>query len=326
MLKKYTTLFAACCIAAVTLPAYAAKADDYPNKPVKVVVPFPPGGATDVVGRLVADRLQRALGQPFVVENRSGASGNIGVAEVVRSAPDGYTLVIGAPQTLTINPQLFDNLTFDPQKDLDPIIMVASVPNVLITNKDLPVNSVSELIDYAKKNPGKVRYGSSSIGSTPHLSAEMFNSMAGVKIQHIPYRGSSPALQDLIGGQIEMMFDNLPASLPQIKAGNVKALAVTTREPSKSAPDLPTLDSSGLKGFESRGWFSVLAPAGTDIKIRQRINDEINAALKDPDFLTKLQNVGADPVGGSIEDFQQAMKDETDRWGKVIKEAGVKIE
>src|SRR5690606_4922002 len=172
------------------------------------------------------------------------------------------------------------------QKDLDPIIMVASVPNVLITNKDLPVSSVSELIDYAKKNPGKVRYGSSSIGSTPHLSAEMFNSMAGVKIQHIPYRGSSPALQDLIGGQIEMMFDNLPASLPQIKAGNVKALAVTTREPSKSAPDLPTLDASGLKGFESRGWFSVLAPAGTDVKIRQLINDEINAALKDPEFLT----------------------------------------
>lgn len=326
MLKTITTLLAGGCIAMVALPVTAANADGYPSKPVRIVVPFPPGGATDVVGRLVAERLHKSLGQTFVVENRSGASGNIGVAEVVRSAPDGYTLVIGAPQTLTINPQLFDNLTFDPQKDLDPVIMVASVPNVLITNKSFPVNSVKDLIEYAKQNPEKVRYGSSSVGSTPHLSAEMFNSMAGVQIQHIPYRGSTPALQDLIGGQIEMMFDNLPASLPQIKAGTVKALAVTTMERSKSAPDLPTLDEEGVKGFESRGWFGVLAPAGTDRAILTRINEEVNAALRDPAFLERLESVGADPVGGSIEDFQRSIQEESARWAKVIKEAGVKIE
>lgn len=303
-----------------------ASAGDYPNRPVKVVVPFPPGGATDVAGRLVAERLQNALGKPFVVENRSGASGNIGVGEVVRSPADGYTLVIGAPQTLTINPLLFDDISFDPKKDLDPVVMVASVPNVLIVNKDLPVSSVPELIQYIKDNSGKVRYGSSSVGSTPHLSSEMFASMTGTKIAHIPYRGSTPALQDLIGGHIEMMFDNLPASLPQIQAGTVKALAVTTLERSKSAPDIPTLDEQGVKGFESQGWFALLAPAGTDPVILEQINSVVNDALREPEFIARLANVGADPVGGSSQDFRDAIQAESDRWAEVIKEAGIKVE
>lgn len=324
MLQK--TFGALAMVCALTGVGGLAHASDYPNRPVRVVVPFPPGGATDVVGRFVAERLQNALGQPFVVENRSGASGNIGVSEVVRSASDGYTLVVGAPQTLTINPLLFNNLTFDPQKDLAPIVMVASVPNVLIVNKNLPVKSVQELVKYIQDNPDKVRYGSPSVGSTPHLSSEMFATMTGATIQHIPYRGSAPALQDLIGGQIEMMFDNLPAALPQIRAGTVKGLAVTTLERSGSAPDLPTLDEEGVKGFESRGWFSLLAPAGTDRAILERINSVVNDALKEPEFLQRLAGVGADPVGGSIEDFRDAIKAESVRWAKVIKEADIKIE
>ncbi|WP_299451500.1 tripartite tricarboxylate transporter substrate binding protein [uncultured Pigmentiphaga sp.] len=323
MLKKWIT-------ATLTVLLFSlggsALADDYPNRPVKIVVPFPPGGATDVAGRLVAERLQKAFGKPFVVENRSGASGNIGVAEVVRSPADGYTLVVGAPQTLTINPLLFKNIPFDPQKDLEPVVMVASVPNVLIVNKNLPVNSVPELIQYIKDNPGTVRYGSSSVGGTPHLSSEMFASMIGAKIEHIPYRGSAPALQDLLGGHIEMMFDNLPASLPQIRAGAVKALAVTTLQRSKSAPDIPTLDEQGVKGFESRGWFSLLAPAGTDQKIVEKINKAVNEALQDPEFRERLASVGADPVGGSPQDFRKAIQAESERWAKVIQEAGIKAE
>lgn len=323
MLKKWIT-------ATLTVLLFSlggsALADDYPNRPVKIVVPFPPGGATDVAGRLVAERLQKAFGKPFVVENRSGASGNIGVAEVVRSPADGYTLVVGAPQTLTINPLLFKNIPFDPQKDLEPVVMVASVPNVLIVNKNLLVNSVPELIQYIKDNPGTVRYGSSSVGGTPHLSSEMFASMIGAKIEHIPYRGSAPALQDLLGGHIEMMFDNLPASLPQIRAGAVKALAVTTLQRSKSAPDIPTLDEQGVKGFESRGWFSLLAPAGTDQKIVEKINKAVNEALQDPEFRERLASVGADPVGGSPQDFRKAIQAESERWAKVIQEAGIKAE
>ena len=298
----------------------------YPDRPVKVIVPFPPGGATDIVGREISDRLARALGQPFVVENRSGASGNIGMEAAARSAPDGYTLVVGAPQTLTINPQLFRSNPFNPQKELDPIVVVATVPNVLIINPKLPVSSVKELIAYAKARPGKVNYGSSSIGGTPHLSSELFKSMTGTDIMHIPYRGSSPALTDLMGGQIDMMFDNLPASLPHIRSGRVKALAVTTKQRSDAAPELPTMDEAGVPGFESQGWFSLLAPAGTPPAILEKINAEVNKILATDSFKERLANVGAQPLGGSIADFRQLLDTETQRWSKVIKFADIKVE
>lgn len=298
----------------------------YPDRPVKVIVPFPPGGATDIVGREISDRLARALGQPFVVENRSGASGNIGMEAAARSAPDGYTLVVGAPQTLTINPQLFKSNPFNPQKELDPIVVVATVPNVLIINPKLPISSVKELIAYAKERPGKVNYGSSSIGGTPHLSSELFKSMTGTDIMHIPYRGSSPALTDLMGGQIDMMFDNLPASLPHIKSGRVKALAVTTKQRSDAAPELPTMDEAGVPGFESQGWFSLLAPAGTPPAILEKINAEVNKILATDSFKERLANVGAQPMGGSIADFRQLLDTETQRWSKVIEFADIKVE
>ena len=282
----------------------------YPGKPVKTI----------------GERLQAALGQPFVVDNKAGASGNIGMGEAVRSPADGYTLVLGAPQTLTINPQIFANLPFDPQKDLAPIAVIASVPNVLVVTNKLPVKTPQELLAYAKANPGKLNYGSSSIGGTPHLSAEMFKAMTDTAIVHVPYKGSAPAVQDLVGGQIEMMFDNLPAALPQIRAGNLRALAVTTLKRSPSAPELPTLDESGLKGFDSQGWFALLAPVGTPAAILEKINAEVNKALATPEFRERLQAVGAEPVGGTIDDFKQRIRQETERWAKVIKFANIKAQ
>ena len=305
-------------------PAQAQPA--YPNKPVRLIVPFPPGGATDIVARAVAERLQVALGQPFIVDNRAGASGNIGMAEAVRAPADGYTLVLGAPQTLTINPQLFANLLFDPQKELAPIVVVASVPNVLIVSNKLAVRTPQELVAYARRNVGRLNYGSSSIGGTPHLSAEMFKSMTGTFIVHVPYRGSAPALQDLIGGQIDLMFDNLPAALPHIRSGSVRGLAVTTLKRSAAAPELPTLDESGVKGFDSQGWFALLAPVGTPQPILDRINAEVNKTLATADFRERLRQVGAEPVGGSIEDFRQRIRQETERWARVIKFASIKAE
>lgn len=301
-------------------------AADYPNRPVRVIVPFPPGGATDIVGRDIADQLSRALKQPFVVENLSGASGNIGMTTAARSAPDGYTLVVGAPQTLTINPLLFKSNPFNPQKELAPIAVVATIPNVLIVNPKLPVSSVDELVQYIKDRPGKVNYGSSSIGGTPHLSSELFKSLTRTDILHIPYRGSSPALTDLMGGQIEMMFDNLPAALPHIQSGRVKALAVTSAQRSPAAPDLPTMQEAGVPDFESQGWFSLLAPAGTPQPVLEKINLEVNKILATDAFRQRLSNVGAEPKGGSIDDFRQLLDTETQRWAKVVEFADIKVE
>jgi tripartite-type tricarboxylate transporter receptor subunit TctC len=306
--------------------ATAIFAQDFPTKPIKIIVPFPPGGATDTISRAVAERLQAVLNKPVIVENKAGASGNIGVAEVVRSAPDGYTLVMGAAQTLTINHQLFDKMGFTPQKDLAPIVVVASVPNVLVVANRLPAKNLQELIALAKANPGKFSSGSSSTGGTPHLTLEMFKTVTGTSIVHVPYKGSAPALQDLAGGQIEMMFDNLPAALPLISGGRVRPIGVTSLKRTASAPDIPTLDEMGLKGFETQGWFGLLAPAETPFAILEKLNVEVNKMIQSPEFRERLVKAGADPVGGSIDDFRQRLKAETDRWGRVIKEANVKAE
>jgi len=304
----------------------AVLAQNYPTRPIKIVVPFPPGGATDIIGRAVAERLQAVFNRPVIVENKAGASGNIGVAEVVRSAPDGYTLVMGAAQTLTINHQLFDNMGFLPQRDLAPIIVVESVPDVLVVANRLPAKNLQEFIALVKANPGKFSSGSSSTGGTPHLTLEMFKSTVGAAIVHIPYKGSAPALQDLAGGQIEMMFDNLPAALPLIAGGRVRPIGVTTLKRTASAPDVPTFDEMGLKGFESQGWFGLLAPVGTPPAILERLNAEVNKMIQTPEFRDRLVKAGADPVGGSIDEFRQRLKSETDRWGRVIKAANVKAE
>lgn len=322
-----TVARASAAMMAAGLPALGLAQAAYPSKPVRLIVPFPPGGATDLVARAIAERLQVALGQPFVVDNRSGASGNIGMAEAARAAPDGYTLVLGAPQTLTINPILFKKgLNFDVARDFAPIVVVASVPNVLVVTNRLPAKTPQELIAYARQHVGKLNYGSSSVGGTPHLSSEMFKAMTNTFILHVPYRGSAPALQDLIGGQIDLMFDNLPASLPHIKAGSVRALAVTTLKRSPSAPEIPTLDESGVKGFDSQGWFALLAPSGTPTPILERINAEVNTILATPEFRARLERVGAEAVGGSIDDFKQRIRSETERWSNVIRFANITAE
>jgi tripartite-type tricarboxylate transporter receptor subunit TctC len=298
---------------------------DYPDKPVRVIVPFPPGGATDIVGREISEKLSQAFKQTFIVENKPGASGNIGIEMAARAPADGYTLVIGAPQTLTINPQLM-KMSFDPQKELAPIVVIASVPNVLVVNPKLPVNSVRDLIALAKKQPGKLSYGSSSIGGTPHLSAEMFKAMTGTYILHIPYKGSSPALTDLMGGHIDFMFDNLPAALPFIQSGALKALAVTTLKRSPSLLNTPTMVEAGVPDFDSQGWFSLLSPTATPTEVLEKINIEVNKILLTDDFKAKLAKVGANPIGGSRSEFQNRIQMETKRWGSVIKAANIKAE
>jgi tripartite-type tricarboxylate transporter receptor subunit TctC len=301
-------------------------AQNYPNRPIKLIIPFPPGGSTDIVGRAMAERLQIALGQPIIVENKAGASGNIGIGEATRAAPDGYTLVIGSPQTLTINHQIIKSTPFNPQKDLAPIVVIASVPNVLLVNNKLPVKNAQELIAFAKANPGKLSGGSSSIGGSPHLALESMKATYGLDIVHVPYKGSAPALQDLIGGQISMMFDNLPAALQLINGGQVRALGVTTLKRTASAPEIPTLDESGMKGFDSQGWFALLAPAGTPAPILDKINVEANRIIRTPEFRERMTKVGADTVGGSIDEFRARIKSETERWGKVIEAANIKAE
>jgi tripartite-type tricarboxylate transporter receptor subunit TctC len=301
-------------------------AQNYPNRPIKLIIPFPPGGSTDIVGRAMAERLQIALGQPIIVENKAGASGNIGIGEATRAAPDGYTLVIGSPQTLTINHQIIKSTPFNPQKDLAPIVVIASVPNVLLVNNKLPVKNAKELIAFAKANPGKLSGGSSSIGGSPHLALESMKATYGLDIVHVPYKGSAPALQDLIGGQISMMFDNLPAALQLINGGQVRALGVTTLKRTASAPEIPTLDESGMKGFDSQGWFALLAPAGTPAPILDKINVEANRIISTPEFRERMTKVGADTVGGSIDEFRARIKSETERWGKVIEAANIKAE
>jgi tripartite-type tricarboxylate transporter receptor subunit TctC len=306
--------------------AAGAWAQDYPTKPIRIVVPFPPGGATDLLARAVAQRLTEKWGQAVIVDNRPGAGGNIGSELVAKAAPDGYTLEMGTVGTHAINASLYAKMPYDHVKDFVPIVLVAAVPNVLVVNPSLPVKSVQELIAYAKANPGKLNFASSGNGTSIHLSGELFKVMAGVQMTHVPYKGSAPALQDLIAGQVQLMFDNLPPSLPQIKAGKLRALAVTTAKRSPALPDLPTIAESGLPGFESSSWFGLLAPAGTPQPIVAKLNAEVNAWLATPEAKEKLLASGANPAGGSPEDFAKHIAAETAKWQKVVKESGAKID
>jgi tripartite-type tricarboxylate transporter receptor subunit TctC len=309
--------------AAVT---FGASAQTYPTKPIRVVVPFPAGGTTDVLARAVAQKLTESLGQPAVVDNRPGAGGNIGAELVAKSAPDGYTLLMGTVGTHAINPSLYPKMPYDHVKDFAPVILVAGVPNVLVINPALPVNSVQELIAYAKANPGKLNFASSGNGTSIHLSGELFRTMAGVQIAHIPYKGSAPALQDLVGGQVQMMFDNLPSSLALIKAGKLKALAVTSKERAAALPDVPTMAESGLPGFEASSWFGLLAPAGTPQPVILKINADVAKWLASPEAKEKLLAQGAIAAGGTPEDFVRQIAAETAKWQKVVKESGAKID
>jgi len=303
-----------------------ASAQSYPNRTIRLVVPFPAAGTTDILARAAAQKLTEAFGQSVVVDNRPGAAGNIGSDLVAKSAPDGYTLLMGTVGTHAINPSLYSKMPYDHVKDFAPVVLVAGVPNVLVVNPALPVNSVSDLIKLAKDKPGQINFASSGSGTSIHLSGELFKTMAGVDMTHVPYKGSSPALTDLIGGQVQIMFDNLPSALPQIKGGRLRAIAVTSLKRAPVLPDIPTISESGLPGFEASSWFGVLAPAGTPAPIVARINAEVNKWLQSAEAREKLLSQGAEAAGGSPEQFANHIRTESEKWAKVVKASGAKVD
>jgi tripartite-type tricarboxylate transporter receptor subunit TctC len=310
----------------------SALAQTWPSKPVRIVVPFAAGGTTDILARAIAPELQRALGQSFVVENRAGAGGNVGT-DVVAKSNDGHTILMGTVGTHGINKALYPSLPFDPVRDFAPITVVAYVPNVMVMNADkaraLNINSVPDFIRYAKANPGKLNMASSGNGTSIHLAGELFKSMSGTYLVHFPYRGSGPALLDMIGGSMDVMFDNLPSALPQIKAGKLKALAVTSSARSGAVQDLPTVEEAGgaaMKGFEASSWFGLLAPASMPAAQVQRIQQEVAKALERPEVKEKFLAQGAIPGGNSPTDFAKHIDAEIAKWAKVVRASGAKID
>ncbi len=308
------------------LAAAPAPAQTYPAKSVRMVVPFAAGaGSNDIMARLIAQKLTDGYGQQFVVDNRPGASGIIGTDIVAKAQPDGYTLLMMS-LTFTVNPSLFSKLPYDTIKDLTPVTMVASAPLMLVVNPSVPAKSVAEFIAYAKANPGKLNFGSGGPGTTPHLAGEMLKTMAGIQVTHIPYKGGAPALADLVGGQIQFMCENIPGTLPFAKAGKLRALAVTDLKRSPLLPELPTLDESGLKGYQIVGWNGLFVPAGTPLAIVNKLYDGVGRALAMPDVKDRLAIMGADGVGDTPQHFTAFIKAEIPKWGKVVKDAGLKVE
>ena len=320
---KRRTLLLAAALAALPMAAFA---QGYPSKPIRFVVPYPPGGPLDTIARLLGQKVSEGVKQPVIVENKPGAGGNIGADFVAKSLADGHTILMGAVATHAINPTLYAKIPYDPVRDFAPITQVASTPNVLVVNPSLPVSSVAELITHAKANPGKLNFGSGSTGSAGHLAGELFNSLAGVQMTHIPYKGAAPAMQDLIGGQIHLMFDNLASSLTQVRAGRVKALAVTTAKRSSLAPELPTVAESGLAGFDISTWFGIFAPAGTPREAITRLHTEFTRALAAPDVREKMLNMGAEPVGNSPAEFAAFIRVEAEKYARVIKASGARVD
>ena len=312
--------------ALVATAATFASAQTYPSKPIRLVVPFPPGGTTDILARDVGQVLTQTLGQSVVIDNRPGAAGNIGSDIVAKSAPDGYTLLMCTVSSHAINPGLYAKLPYDHIKDFAPVILVARVPNVLEVNPAVPVNTVNDLIKLAKEKPGQINFASSGSGTSIHLSGELFKTMAGVDMVHIPYKGSAPAVTDLVAGQVQVMFDNLPSSLPQINAGKLRAIAVTSAQRSPALPNIPTIAESGLPGFEATSWFGIVARAGTPPEIIAKLNAEIDRWLQSPAGKDLLLTQGALPAGGTPEEFATYIRAETEKWAKVIKASGAKVD
>ena len=311
-------------VVALIIGNVEAQSDDYPNHPVRWVVGYPAGGSTDILARLIGQRLSERLGQQFIIENRPGAANNIGTESVVRAAPDGYTLLLVNPAN-GINATLYQNLNFDFLHDIAAVAGIARVPNVMEVNPAVPAKTVAEFIAYAKANPGKINMASSGIGTSVHLSGELFKFMAGVDLVHVPYRGSAPALADLLGGQVQVMFDNLPSSIGHIQSGKLRALAVTTATRSDALPDVPTV-SETVPGYEASAWFGMGAPRGTPPSVIEKLNTEVNLALADPEINKKLADLGGVPMPVGADDFGRLMADETEKWAKVVKLSGAKVE
>ena len=301
-----------------------ASASDYPSRPVHLIIGYPPGGSADMTARLTSQWLSERLGQQFIVESRPGAATNIATESVVRAAPDGYTLLLAAPANAT-NVALFAQLNFDFMRDIAPVAGIIRFPDVVDVNLSVPVHTIPELIGYAKANPGKLNFASSGIGSTLHVAGELFKMMAGVDIVHVPYRGAGPALPDLMSGRVQLMFDNVPSSLEFIRAGKLRALAVTTAARCPVLPDLPTV-ADFVPGYEASAWYGLGAPKGTPPEIVDTLNKAINAMLADPLAKARFIDLGASPLPGSAADFGNLVADETEKWGKVIKFAGIKPE
>ncbi|MBM3557793.1 MAG: tripartite tricarboxylate transporter substrate binding protein [Alphaproteobacteria bacterium] len=309
---------------ATVIPA-ASLAQAYPNKPIRMVVPFPPAGATDILARLVGHRLTEAFGQQVVVDNRPGAGGNLGTEHVVKSPADGYTLLMGTIAN-TINHSLHKNLPFDFGKDVAPVAMTGLVSNVMVVHPDVPAKSPSEFIAWVKANPGKVNFASSGNGTSIHMSGELFKIATGADMTHIPYRGSGPAVADLTSGQVQVMFDNLPSALPHIRAGKLRALAVTSPKRAKQLPDVPTLAEAGVPGVEAVAWFAVVAPAATPKDVIAKLNVEILKAMGHPDIISRLDDIGAEPRAMTPDELGAFIKGEIDKWGKVVKASGAKVD
>ena len=315
------TVLAACILAA---GIGAAPAQDFPSRAVRIIVPFPAGGTADIVPRVVGDMLSRKWGQPVIIENRTGAGGNIGAEAAFKAEPDGYTLLSAPPPPLVINQNLYPKLNFDPVQFV-PIVVMARVPNSLVVTPKFPARSVAEVIAQARPAPGKVTSATQGNGTTSHLTSEMFQMMAGVKLQHVPYRGSAPALADLVAGNVDLMFDNLGVSLALVKGGQLRLLAVATPQRLSSLPDIPTIAET-LPGFESAAWYAVVAPPKTPAQIVNKINADINEVLRQPEMLPHLAEWSAEAIGGTPQATAAYMREEVERWNKVIKAAGVKLE
>jgi tripartite-type tricarboxylate transporter receptor subunit TctC len=317
----------AACLLLTALPAATWAQGGYPVRPVKIVLGFPPGQATDTIARIVGQKMTEVTGQPFVVENKPGAAGIIGTDFVAKSPPDGYTLVMGSSGPLAVNPGLYGaKLPYDPVKDFAHITVVASVPLFIVAHPSFPPNTVKELIAYAKANPGKINYASGGSGVTNHLAMEMFKSVAGVDLMHVPYKGGPPALSALIAGDVSVMFETGPGALPHVKAGRLKAIAVGSLKRSAGAPEVPTVDESALPGFEAIAWIAISAPAGTPQPVIAKLNAEIVKIVNLPDVKERLLVLGAEPVGNSPAEFSAYLRAEIAKWGKVIKESGARVD
>ena len=318
-----TGVFAMGLASVVSVPSWA---QNFPTRPITIVVPFAAGGSTDIVARVIAQKMTEVLGQSVVVENRAGAGGATGASAVAKSAPDGYTLLLATVATHAINPAAFKKLPFDPVKDFSSVALLAYVPNVLIVTPKFPAKDVKELIALLKANPGKYSYASSGVATPLHLSGELFKSLTQTDFVHVPYRGGGPALADLISGQVPIMFDNLPSAIEQIRGGGARALAVTTKERSPAAPDIPTMIEAGVPGYETYTWNAFLAPANTPKNVIAVLNDASNKATSDPQVKQKLADLSAMAAGGTPEQLDAHIKAELAKWGPIVKAAGVSLD
>jgi tripartite-type tricarboxylate transporter receptor subunit TctC len=323
-LFTFTRLLALGAFAAAAVTAVPAFADPFPAKPIKLVVGFPPGGINDIVARVVAQKLGDSLGQPVIVENRAGAGGTIGADAVAKAKPDGYTLLLGSVSNIAMAPTQYKNLPYDTAKDFAPVALLAAAPNILVVNPKFPVHSVKDLIELAKRKPGTISYASAGAGTSNHLTVELLKVLANIDLVHIPYKGDAPGITDVIGGQVPMMFPTLPVALPQIKAGKLRAIAVSTAKRTSLAPGIPTVaESGGLPDFEVSVWVGILAPSGTPKDIVDRLSAELNRIVQLPDVKAKLASLGAEPQPMDAAQFGTYIRSETAKWSKVARSAGI---